>query len=311
MPILDIFSKRQKRIRSELPDVYQYTDVPRPLRIQIIHILRDALGDPSHYRSSTQEAFRVIHDALSREYGMFSLNKESSQEGDFRSAVFTFLLSTQETEKVLDVIELSFRMVLNVGDDYSFREASRPTMDPKAAVEELNERCREHCVGFQFESGELIRVDSQILHQEVIRPALHLLTEPDFEGANEEFLSAHEHYRHDRLKESLNDCLKAFESTMKIICKRRYWEFKESDTAKSLLDTIFSKGLLPSYLQSEFTSLRSALESGIGPVRNRLSGHGQGAQPTSVPSYLVAFLLHLTGASIVLLVQAEKGLGNP
>ena len=46
MPIYDIFSKRQKRLRGEFPDVYQYETIPNELRVQVIHIWRDAFGAP-------------------------------------------------------------------------------------------------------------------------------------------------------------------------------------------------------------------------------------------------------------------------
>lgn len=44
-----------------------------------------------------------------------------------------------------------------------------------------------------------------------------VLSDKRYKGASQEFLAANEHYRHGRYKECLNDCLKAFESTMKII----------------------------------------------------------------------------------------------
>src|ERR1019366_1526163 len=84
-----------------------------------------------------------------------------------------------------------------------------------SAVTELNARFREHGIGYQYESGEIIRVDSQLIHSEVVKPALTLLTAPEYEGANAEFLKAFEHYRKGDTKECLNECLKAFESTMK------------------------------------------------------------------------------------------------
>jgi hypothetical protein len=42
---------------------------------------------------------------------------------------------------------------------------------------------------------ELTRVDSQLIHSEVVRPALKLLNKPPFAGVQDEFLKAHEHYR--------------------------------------------------------------------------------------------------------------------
>jgi hypothetical protein len=42
MPVFDLFSKRQKRLKGEFPDVYQYEDIPERLRVQIVHIMHDA-----------------------------------------------------------------------------------------------------------------------------------------------------------------------------------------------------------------------------------------------------------------------------
>jgi hypothetical protein len=41
MAIIDVFSKRQKALREGVPDVYQYDQIPQPLRVQIVHVLRD------------------------------------------------------------------------------------------------------------------------------------------------------------------------------------------------------------------------------------------------------------------------------
>lgn len=44
MGILDIFSKRQRRLRGELPDIYAYDHLPEELRVQIVQIVRDGVG---------------------------------------------------------------------------------------------------------------------------------------------------------------------------------------------------------------------------------------------------------------------------
>jgi len=131
-----------------------------------------------------------------------------------------------------------------------------------------------------------------------------------FKGANEEFLSAHAHYREGKYKECLNDSLKAFESTLKVICHKRRWAFKATDSAKNLIDLIFEKELIPPFLQSHFTGIRSTLESGVPTVRNKLGGHGQGAQPIDAPNYIAAYALHLTATNILLLVQADAVFGK-
>jgi hypothetical protein len=154
----------------------------------------------------------------------------------------------------------------------------------------------------------MVRVDSQIIHTEVVKPALQFLSSKDFKGANQEFLSAHEHYRNRKFKECLNDCLKAFESTMKSICTKRRWTHQPNDTAKPLLDIIFQRALIPAFMQSHFTGLRATLEAGVPTVRNKLAGHGQGTSPVEVPGFVAAYALHLTATNILFLVQAEKEL---
>jgi hypothetical protein len=43
MATIDIFSKRQKKLRGDVPDVYTYDTIPKPLKFQIIYIWKDTL----------------------------------------------------------------------------------------------------------------------------------------------------------------------------------------------------------------------------------------------------------------------------
>ncbi|HXI13730.1 MAG TPA: hypothetical protein VNM92_13965 [Thermoanaerobaculia bacterium] len=305
MAILDLFSKRQKRLRGELTDVYQYDAVSASFRVQVVHIWRDAFGEPRAYESRTNEVYRTIHDMLAREYGLFVLSQKTSLN-DHQAGLIDFFLSTKETEKALDAIELTFTALDRFCRDRQFINGSHPKIDADSAIAELNDRFRENGIGYQFESGQLIRVDSTVLHADIVKPALVLLAEPEYAGANAEYRVAHEHYRHGRYKESLNDSLKAFESTLKVICKKRSWSHNPTDTAKKLLDVCFAQGLLPPFLQSQFAALRTLLESGIPTVRNKVSGHGQGSQPQAIPQHVATYGLHLAGSSIVFVVNAEK-----
>jgi hypothetical protein len=217
-------------------------------------------------------------------------------------------LTSKDTDRVLDVIELSFRLVEKMTQGFQYSSYAHPKISPAKAITELNVRFLEHAVGYQYESGQLIRKDSELLHTEVVRPTLQLLADTRFQGANSEFLAAHQHYRAGRHKECLNECLKALESTLKIICQQRNWAFAPGASAKDLLDTCFAKGLLPPLLQSHFSSVRNTLESGVPTLRNKLAGHGQGAVDVLLPSYYAGYALHLTGAAILFVVQAEGDL---
>ncbi|HUS74827.1 MAG TPA: hypothetical protein VMY43_02350 [Methanothrix sp.] len=302
MVVFDLFSKRQKRSRGEVPDVYQYKTIPVELRVQIVHIIRDAFGDLVTYQPRVAiNNFIFIHEALCREYGVFRLGGQNDPDFD---AVVNFFLQTQETEKAIDVVELTFRVIDRVVRGRQHLYENRK-LSPDEAIDELNQRFREHGVGYQYESGMMMRVDSQLIHEEIVRPALSMLSDPMYEGANAEFLSAHSHYRTGKYKECLNDCLKAFESTMKAICTQRGWEFSVGDTANRLIKIVFEHELIPSFMQSHFTALKSTLEAGVPTVRNRLSGHGQGAEEVKVPESVATYALHLTASNVLLLTRAN------
>ncbi|BAY09417.1 STM4504/CBY_0614 family protein [Calothrix sp. NIES-2098] len=300
MKVYDIFSKRQKRLRGEFPDVYQYVDIPQPLRVQIFYILNDVIAAPIDLHF--MKGFSEIYSRLYREYGKLQ------QAIVGKDIINLFLFNTQVTEHILDFIELSFQLI-----DTTYRRSitvnenfSKITADE--AIAELNFRFREHGVGYQYESGKMIRVDSQIIHTEAVKPVLHLLSDTRFQGANEEFLKAHEHYRHGRYKECLVECLKAFESTMKTIFDSQGWSYQSTDTAKKLIDICFQNNLIPAYLQTQFTSLRSNLESGIPTIRNKNAGHGQGSQLITIPQHFAAYQLHMTASTILFLLEAERTL---
>lgn len=307
--IFNLFSKRQKELRGEVPDIYVYDIVPNALRVQIIHIWQDTLGTYNDYvrYSKVKEAYQFIVDVLCREYGLFYLpSHDKYSDRMYLEELANFFLKEKDIEKVIDIIELSFKTINVFTKDYQYLRRPNNVELIEKAINELNYRFKEHGVGFQFVENEIIKIDSELLHSEAVKPVLKLLNQKNYKGAQEEFLSAYEHYRHGKNKESLNDCLKAFESTMKAICDKHKWQYKSGDTAKTLIQICFDKGLIPAFWQAQFTSLRSMLESSIPTGRNKLSGHGQGTEPISIPNYLVAYMLHMTASTLVFLTTAEK-----
>ena len=307
MAVVDIFSKKQKRLRGEVPDVYQYDDLPDELRVQVIRILEDALGRPSKgsfgrfaYPDGGEEAYAFLHETLCREYGVFVLHQQAKSHYE---AVTYFFLQTEKTEEAIDVIQLSFQLIEQRLDTPVYLNIS-----PDDAIEELNHRFREHGVGYQYENGQIIRVDSEYLHSEAVKPALTILSDPMYKGANAEFLSAHEHYRAKKYKEYLNDCLKAFESCLIAICDKRGWGYGGKDIANRLVANVFKNELIPNFMQSHFSALQKTLKAGVSTLRNEAGGHGQGAREISVPEHIAAYALHLTASNILLLAQAYKNL---
>jgi len=312
--IFDLFSKRQKQLRGDVPDVYTYEDIPDPLRVQIVHIWKDTIGTENlnlNRNLNVQQGYEFIVTTLCREYGLFKLPGSNDYgQREYMTELVEYFLNTEDIEKTLDAIELSFQFINNLTRKRDYLQKNDSSELADKAVAELNFRFKEHGVGYQFIEDEIIRVDSELLHVEAVKPALKLLNKKHYKGAQQEFLSAYEHYRHGKNKEALNDCLKAFESTMKAICDKKNWAYQPNATARVLIQVCFNKELIPLFWQQQLNSLRSLLESSIPTGRNKLSGHGQGTTPVSVPDYLVAYMLHMTASTLVFLTTAEENLNE-
>jgi hypothetical protein len=209
--------------------------------------------------------------------------------------------------KCLDVIQVAFKLIGSRID--------RPTdairggqISLRDGITKLNHRFKEHGIGFQLYDGKILRIDSEFTHQEIAVPALNLLRQPYLQLANQEFLAAHEHHRHSRYKECLNECLKAFESTMKAICHKRNWAYDQNATAQPLIKVFLDNKFFPVSMQDHLTGLRMCLVSGVPTARNKMSGHGQGVVPTTVSEQFAAYVLHLTAANIRFLAASEQAL---
>lgn len=309
MAIVDLFSKRQKQLRGEVLDVYKYDTIPTQLRVQIVHIWHDCLGNESEYDDRhirVKSAYEAVATILHREYGVFNLTNNAHD--NYMEEVIGFFLKEKDAEKVLDVIDLSFRIADRFARSFNYKHSRDAHAGVDNAIEELNCRFKEHGVGFEYSHGEIIRIDSQLIHSEVVKPALNLLNVEEYAGAQQEFLKAYEHYRQGDSKTALNEALKAFESIMKAICDKRKWPYDSNDTSKRLIDICYKQGLVPAFWQHHMGALRSLLEGGVPTGRNKLSGHGQGTTPITVPEHIVAYVLHMTASAIVFLVRSEQNI---
>ena len=279
-----------------MPDVLTYDELPPELRVQIAYIWSEAIAEHS-------ELWQFVHNLVAREHGVKKLANGPTP----RSSCERLLNDRISVEPVLDIIEASFRMIQNYVPrmNYHARRNFGIKVTPEQAIEELNARFRRAGVGYRFENGQIIRIDSELLHKEVVRPALQYLNKPGFEGPRDEFMSAHAHHRAGETKDAITDANNAFESTIKTICDMRGWGFPPGATATQLVRVIKKNGLLPDYLERSFDQLAATLQSGLPQVRNEQGAHGQGSKPRQTPDYVASYALHLAAAKILFLAEAH------
>ncbi|MEK5759306.1 hypothetical protein V3527_11375 [Acinetobacter variabilis] len=310
---MELFSKRNK-VKKDT-DVYSYDALPNQFRVQVTYILKDLFGETGEKLCEIiriENIYKSLVEWLAREFGVFYLHQNYRHDLDgYHSEFLNGFLSEKDIFKALDYIELAFRVANNIAKDEKYEYSiKRYTYDntTKNAIDELNCRFNEHGLGYQFVEGQIIRRDNTFTHTQIIKPSLEILSRKRFKGASSEFHKAHEHYRNGKYHEALNECLKAFESTMRIICDKQGWDVKSNATASTLIKVCFENHLVPSFWESKFTALKTTLESGIPTARNKLSGHGAGAEEKEIPRYIVEYALNMTASTILFLVHAEENL---
>jgi len=306
MPVIDLYSKRRKRELGLVPDVYTYDNFTSNLRNQICYVIDDVLGIQD--RNEQDRNYGAICELLRREYGVRRLTHDLHHRDTAFDELTQFIAKELDIDRVLDAVELCFLIAENYrGKDYTYgypRNDSGVHIDN--CVSEINTRFKEHGKGYEISSGKVLRIDSELLHQEAVKPAINFLNQPEYSGPRDEFFGAYEHYRHGSFKESLNDALKAFESTIKVVLELRGWEYDKTSPAKRLLAVLLANNFLPSYHQNHLNALSTLLESSVPTIRNKEGGHGQGSEVSEVEPEIAAYVLHMTASAIVMLCSLER-----
>jgi AbiJ N-terminal domain 4 len=294
-------------------EVCQYDKLPIEFRRQVIHIWKSAISAyPSYLYLDLQNSWGSIHGYLIRKLGLFKLGHDKGASPEVQCS--NFLLSPETSiDNILFLIERTFQYIdkdirkslNNYRVNPIYLRSDIYQQLPDDAINELNTRFREHAIGYQYNNGHIVRVDSDFIHAEVVVPALTLLSSQDFSGAEQEFRIAHKYYREQEYKEAIANALKAFESTIKTICKRLNWSYDENDTASPLIENILKKGLIPKYHDQQLHALKKLLVS-VSTPRNKEAGHGQGEDVKQVPGYLAGYALNITASNIIFLVEAYK-----
>ena len=220
---------RKMFLKKNLRSSQERFNAPQKLRVRIIKIVQFLVEEvvikasplaPHPFEQPANDFYQGVHDVLSYEFGEFNLGGGVNRAEE---DILNFLLKTQNSEQLLKTIEYLFRFAYD--QIFAYRNIQAPNERCievfNEIVKELNQNFVENDIGYQYESGRMIPVDSHFTHQEIIKPVLTILADSMYKGANAEFLSAYDHYQAGGYKESINECLKAFESCMKSICQKR------------------------------------------------------------------------------------------
>ena len=283
-----LFSQRQiDAAKAGEADVYQYDYIPDKLKVQIERFF---------FNNKIILLFmdlEKIENTFLYEKGLRRIAGESTSHKNV--IVFMRRCNTPEWLDFLELIILDIKKY-NSATAYS------------SAIDEINYRLKKAGVGYQFENNQIMRIDSQFIHAEIVKLALTLLSDQAFNGPRDEFLKAHTHYRAGDYRQAITMAANALESTFKAIFEQKGWEFNKGDSISQLAKTANRNHLWPDYLSQNFDQLTAALKSGLPEIRNNTASHGQGAEIKQVPPYIASHALHLAACNIVFLVEAAKAI---
>lgn len=302
--MFDFLTKRKAAEQGKIP-VSQTNNLPVPFRRQIERILVETIGEQSRHfpfdsNFPANAAWRTIHDAVAQEHGEPYLGTEKNIQ---MIGCLEYLLNA-DTDQALDLIGVALQYIedrVGAQDHYWYQQMTQASRRPAEAIREFNERCRQHGVGYQYESGRLIPSTSAYIHTQIVHPALTLVASKDFNGAQTEFLRAHDHLRAGEHEAAIVAAARAFEGTMKTICALKKWKYPPEAQVKHLVPILFDKGLVPPYMQDHFNNLKAILVS-VATPRNKDGAHGREYEAVKPPRELAEFAIHLTAVAIVFLV---------
>ncbi|SDI14408.1 STM4504/CBY_0614 family protein [Proteiniclasticum ruminis] len=290
--MFELYSIRNSK--ENLNDFYEYDNFSNKIRTQIFLILDEYLFS-SKYK---------LNDYISRIY-----EKESGEIIFSRkfndTSVFEDFIYACSSEELIDFIDVICYFIWNSCDLVEYEDEYHHIEWTKdKIVSELNHKFKQSHMGYEIIEDKVVRVDNELLHLTVTKPALHFLKEKDFKGAEEEIFKAFSYYTDGDYENTVLFSMKAFESTMKTICfNKGYASEVEKKTAKELINIVLTEGYVPEYLRTHLSGLRSTLESGLPPLRNNNGGHGQGDSIRVVSSELASYAFHLACTNILFLAN--------
>jgi hypothetical protein len=314
----------------QIRDVFSVRNAPRGLgykpdriserlRHRVVMLYGDVLSgrmnrfDPYSHEDHWLEFLEEMHQTMRHLYGrpvMSSRTRPNSAGED----VLGFLQDCSPSE-FFDFIELSFKLhsvwrvfisdrendVVDALNEIFRMEDAQYRLTPGVQREEENPIKEGRFSGgrriIRVAFPRVVRMDEEVAHTEAVLPALSVLADPAYAGANDEFRRALEDYRKGDFEDCLVKCGSALESVLKVLCDKNKLTYASKDTANRLIDIVLPASTLDAGTFKEAFLI-------VARLRNRLStAHGGGSMVRSVPRHVAQYSLTSTAAAITLLVH--------
>ena len=274
-----IFSQRYHRALTEgRLTVTLPADARRKLKT-CIEKYNTSLGvqrDPNdNWISNSSVVEEAILEMLS-EKGWDDIPETSAVRDGNHHEGFRHLMSHGAAPELFDLCELA--MSFMGGDE---REKCRV---------KINEIFDLHQCSWRIADGEFFKLDADFMGERLSAGAHDALAANRFAGASEEYAKARQKLAEGDIKDSIFYATKSFESVMKVLTGEQH------ANADHLIKHLLA--------QDYFADLPDSIRAGVAEqvmktlpfLRNKLAGHGQGAEIVTVPAAYGELALQLAAA---------------
>lgn len=236
---------------------------------------------------------RALENACIQHFGWLSIQFERLDES----------LRGMQTDEFLDYVEI-FAEVSKVPRQIPGMVKGRTAVAVSQPSEKINDLFERHRFGYRLENGDVRKIGSPALDEEIVGPALLAVRRAGWEEVEKSFREAIQHQRGsaDENDDALTSANAAVEAALKAV------GFKGANLGPLAKD--FTKS---SNIPAELKGVPQALDTLIGRSGALRSSHGDahgkapGAVP--VPQALVDLAIHWAGAFIVYLSEGPTGAG--
>lgn len=317
MPIKDLYIHREQATnRKNVPDVYEYNFMSTELINQLFVVFEESLGgdrgysllDGSYIKNPYWE--QVIADVY-RGTGLSVVLPRTGFGGEVETNIAALyrVCCSEPIILKLTVIELLCQAILafdtkNLKSDVRPGTAIWPAQKADA-IAEINVMFSREGVGYCFEGGQIIKISSRLLHDNVVLPCLTIVSDAELSIVNEHYREAFKHFKDGNLRPAIMSASHALEAMLNAICIRHGFEVNEKPTFRHFYDVLKRNNFLPAGFNSVFETLKSC---GVAKIRNATTGHAAGVGSDFLDNQLVEYALHLAGSDIVFLERHSRNL---
>lgn len=162
---------------------------------------------------------------------------------------------------------------------------------------EVNNAFLEEKFSWLLADGRLFRIDSGFLELEIVAPVIEQMSDEQCRGALDEFVEARTDLSAGDTKDDIHNACKSFESVLKAILGC------DSGNASQLLQQIAGTDLFDDLPAPVSKAMTQSVFMALPFLRNRLGGHGQGAEVVGVSPSYAELSVHLAATFNLLLVK--------